>query len=122
MYQHLLFNHDDYFFNREWAMKYMDYFGMEKNEKIDKIFELKNLVKYHINDEKLMKKDCGLIIDKFSPLMNVDCVCLLVKNYQKHYILLAETNPAMAKYYTPAIWWDKFKEGLDEKCDVDLEY
>lgn len=121
MYQHLLFNDNDYYFNREWAMKYMENFGMEK-EKMDKALELKNLVKNYINDEKLMKKDCGLIIDRMSPLMNVDCVCLLVKNYQRTYILLAETNPAMMKHYTPAIWWNNFREGLDAKFDEDLEY
>jgi hypothetical protein len=121
MYNHLLFNHNDYYFNREWAIKYMDNYDMDK-EKLDKMLDLKNLVKNYINDEKLMKKDCGLIIDKFSPLMNVDCVCLLVKNYQRTYIILAETQPALHKDYTPAIWWNTFKEGIDAKFEVDLEY
>jgi hypothetical protein len=121
MYNHLLFNNNEYYFNREWAMKYLDNYGLEK-EKIDKMLELKNLVKYYINDEKLMKKDCGLIIDKFSPLMNIDCVSLLVKNYQKTYIIVAETNPALLKDYNPAIWWNDFKQGLDAKFDVDLAY
>ena len=117
----MLFNHDDYYFNREWAMKYMENFGMEK-DKIDKALELKNIVKNYINDEKLMKKDCPLIVERMTPHMNIDCICILVKNYQKYYIYLAETNPAMVKYYTPALWWDMFKKGLDVKFDEDLKY
>jgi hypothetical protein len=121
MYQHLLFNHDDYYFNREWAMKYMDYYGMEK-DKIDKIFEVKNIVKNYINDEKLMLKDCKLIVERFTPHLSIDCICYFVKHYQRYYILIAETNPAMAKYLTPAVWWETAKTGLDVRFDVDLEY
>ena len=118
MYQHLLFNHDDYYFNREWAMKYMENYGWGK----DRVAKVAKAAGAYINDDKLMKKDCPLIVKRMSPLMDIDCVCLLVKNYQTHYIDLAETNPAMVKYYNPAIWWEKFRKGLVQKFDEDLEY
>ena len=108
MYKHIIFNDNDYYFNKEWAYKYMDNYNMDKKN-VDKLYDLKNVIKY-LKDKKLMEKDCSMMTNRLMPIMAISEMMDLIRIYQQHYILVAETNPAILKYYNPGQWWRKYRE------------
>ena len=80
MYQHILFDNDAYYFNGNWAMKYMENYGWrkhtkkEKKQRLDKWNNLEYLNKEYGNDKKF-DADCLEIMREFE-----NKVCLIGSN------------------------------------------
>ena len=59
----------------------------------------------HINDTFMMTECNNMTRSFLEGGMELNKVCMFVKDYQKKYICIKEQSPTSAKLYTTKIWW-----------------
>ena len=119
MYQHILFDNDAYYFNGNWAMKYMENYGCmkdtkkQKEKRLEKWNNLEYLQKEYGNDGKF-DADCSEITEMFKNKVCRSAIKILLDSYRRLYVSVGETTPAMLHTMCPAVWWALGKENLSQ--------
>ena len=126
MYQHILFDNDAYYFNGNWAMKYMENYGWrkhtkkEKKQRLDKWNNLEYLNKEYGNDKKF-DADCLEIMREFENKVCLSAIRIILDSYRRLYVSVGETTPAMLYIMCPAVWWALSEKNLSHFVPDDAE-